>query len=67
MLIPFESVWDAMDELETNAILVIDNEGIIRKINKGVTAILGYSEQDLIGNRIESLLPGHFREFHSVS
>jgi diguanylate cyclase (GGDEF)-like protein len=57
---------DAIDELVTNAILVVDHEGIIRRINKGVTAILGYNENDLIGNRIETLLPGNIKEFHKA-
>ena len=64
MLIDYENVWKAIDELETNAIILIDNKGFIRKINKGVTAILGFSEHDLIGERVETLMSYDVVELH---
>lgn len=64
MLIESDNILNAMDELEANAIIIIDNEGIICKINKGVTAILGYSEHDVIGKMIEIIMPSDVRELH---
>ena len=64
MLMKNEDILNAIDELETNAIIVVDSEGFIRRINKGVTAILGYSEHDLIGNRLEMLLDSATRKLH---
>jgi PAS domain S-box-containing protein len=51
MQIQTEDILNAIGELETNAILVVDHEGIIRRMNKGVTAVLGYTETDLIGRK----------------
>lgn len=64
MLMSYENIWHAIDELNTNAIILIDVEGVIRKINKGVTFHLGYREHDIIGKKIEILLPDDVKELH---
>lgn len=64
MLTNYENIINAIDELKTNAIILVDESGIVQKINSGVTAILGYREQDIIGKRIETLLPNNVFELH---
>jgi PAS domain S-box-containing protein len=64
MQIQTEDILNAIGELETNAILVVDHEGIIRRMNKGVTAVLGYTETDLIGRKVEVILQKKFQKFH---
>ncbi|HOO89600.1 MAG TPA: EAL domain-containing protein [Syntrophales bacterium] len=64
MTIANKYVWRAFDELETNAILMVDTKGFIRRINKGVTTLLGYSSGEIIGQKIELLLSPDMRELH---
>ncbi len=64
MLIDNEYIWRAIDELETNALLFVDNEGVIRNINKGVTTLLGYKTHEIIGKKIEIILPHNIRKLH---
>ncbi|MCI5221198.1 MAG: EAL domain-containing protein [Candidatus Electrothrix sp. AR4] len=64
MLIQNEDILNALDELETNAIIVVDHKGFVQKINKGVTAILGYNANDLIGYKVEGIFPSNLRRLH---
>jgi diguanylate cyclase (GGDEF)-like protein len=59
-----EDILNAIGELETNAILIVDHQGIIRRMNKGVTAVLGYTETDLIGRKVEVLLQKDLHKHH---
>lgn len=60
----YENRIHAIDEVKTHAILLVDEHRIIRQINKGVTAIMGYSEHDVIGRGIEILLSRDLKEHH---
>jgi len=57
-------VWHALSELETNALFFVDTEGVVRDINKGVTAILGYSADEIVGRPIECFLHQGSRKIH---
>jgi diguanylate cyclase (GGDEF)-like protein len=59
-----DSIWRALDEIDTNALFFIDVSGVICNINKGVTRLLGYSEDEIIGKRVELLMPPDVREIH---
>ncbi|SDZ80057.1 PAS domain S-box-containing protein/diguanylate cyclase (GGDEF) domain-containing protein [Desulfuromusa kysingii] len=59
-----EHIWQALQELDTNALIFVDTEGVIRDINNGVTEILGYSIEDLIGRDIEILIPPAVKQAH---
>ena len=45
-----------MDEV-SNAVVIIDGEGFICKINPVATRMFGYSEKELIGSPISVILP----------
>jgi two-component system, sensor histidine kinase len=47
-----------------DAMLIIDNGGIIRFANRQVSALFGYSHDDLIGRSVEQLMPERFRNRH---
>jgi len=47
-----------------DAIVVIDNTGTIVFANRQVSALLGYSHDEIIGLSIEELMPGRFRGQH---
>ena len=44
--------------------LMIDADGVIRYANRQVTALFGYSHDQVIGRRVEDLMPERFRERH---
>jgi PAS domain S-box-containing protein len=48
----------------SDAIFVTDSDGTIRSANPKATELFGYASPELIGMRIESLLPERFRDRH---
>ncbi|MBX3124863.1 MAG: PAS domain S-box protein [Nitrospira sp.] len=49
-----------------NGLLMIDPHGTIMMVNKQVEAMFGYSREELLGNRVEMLMPERFRSNHST-
>lgn len=64
MSFDYENVWSTIEEIDTNAILLINIEGYIENINRGFTTILGFSKSDIVGKRIEAILPPAVQELH---
>jgi formate hydrogenlyase transcriptional activator len=48
----------------SDAIFVTDGDGVIRSSNPKATELFGYTRPELIGMKIESLLPERFRDHH---
>jgi diguanylate cyclase (GGDEF)-like protein/PAS domain S-box-containing protein len=63
-MIENEYIWRALSELDTNALIFVDTEGVIRNINRGVTKLFGYSFHEIIGKPVETLLPHDIRKLH---
>ena len=51
-------------EFSPDAILVADSDGILRDANPRVEELFGYSRAELIGQRVEVLIPARFRAGH---
>jgi PAS domain S-box-containing protein len=51
-------------EAAPDAIIIIDDEGIIRFANRQVSALFGYSHDAVIGRPVENLMPERFRDRH---
>ncbi len=51
-------------EFSPDAILIADGEGVMRAANPRVEELFGYSSQELIGQRVEMLVPARFRGNH---
>ena len=47
-----------------DAIIVVNENGRIVRINDQATAMFGYTEKEFLGKRIEMLMPGRFRKRH---
>jgi PAS domain S-box-containing protein len=47
-----------------DAIIAVDHQGIILQANSQTEVMFGYSRDELIGQRIETLVPDRFREQH---
>lgn len=56
----FRAVLDAAP----NAMLMVDTGGIIRFANTSATTVFGYSEDELFGIKIETLIPERFHKRH---
>jgi PAS domain S-box-containing protein len=51
-------------EIAPDAILVTDHDGIIRDANQQATEHFGYSIEELVGMKVEALVPEHVRGRH---
>jgi PAS domain S-box-containing protein len=49
-----------------DAMLAVDQQGIIRRANGFALALLGYSPGELVGSPLDCVLPDRFRESHRV-
>lgn len=58
------SELDALLDATVDAIVLIDDRGIIQRINKKVSDIFGYQEEELLGTNISTLMPTPFAEQH---
>jgi len=59
---PFESVLEAM----ADALVGVDQEGIIRFVNHQTELLFGYDRDDLVGRPVETLLPESLRQLHQA-
>jgi PAS domain S-box-containing protein len=55
---------DALFRFAAEGILIIDQHGIIVRINPSAEQLFGYEKDELLHQRIEVLIPGHFKEKH---
>lgn len=51
-------------EAAPNAMVLVNHEGIITLVNKQTEILFGYDRPDLIGKKIETLLPERFADHH---
>jgi PAS domain S-box-containing protein len=51
-------------ECAADAILISDDKGLILEVNHQTERLFGYSRHELIGQKVELLLPEHVREKH---
>ncbi|MGD0102922.1 MAG: PAS domain S-box protein [Rhodopila sp.] len=49
-----------------DAIIVIDNKGIMRSFSTAAERLFGYSAEDAIGRNVSTLMPSPYREQHDV-
>ena len=54
----------AITDNVVDAIITIDERGIIESINPAVTRIFGYHEEDLLGKNVSVLMPEPYRSQH---
>ena len=56
-----EASYQALFE-STNGILVINSKGCIKVVNSCIEKLFGYSNAELLGQTVENLIPGSFKE-----
>lgn len=61
--IPPELARSALDAAP-DAMIIIDSAGVIRYANRQITALFGYSHEEVIGQPVELLMPERYRQRH---
>jgi len=59
-----EQKFRSVTESAIDAIISADNAGNIISWNKAATGILGYTEEEAVGERLELIIPDRFHEAH---
>jgi PAS domain S-box-containing protein len=62
-LLPMRSFWWLL-ESAPDGIVIVDHEGRIMLVNARAEQMFGYSEDELVGEFVEVLIPERFRDVH---
>jgi PAS domain S-box-containing protein len=62
--VPAEELLRSIIEGAPSGILVVRSDGEIRRVNQQVERIFGYSRDELVGKKVEVLIPQHLRAVH---
>ena len=60
-----EPMFRALLEAAPDAIVIVDARGAVVLANSQADTLFGYSRNELIGQPVEMLLPGRYRELHA--
>jgi len=60
-----EEHFRAITQTANDAIITINNDGIVTGWNKGAEKIFGYSEEEITGKDLTLIMPQHYREQHN--
>jgi protein-histidine pros-kinase len=60
-----EAYFRGLLESAPDAIIIVNAAGDIKLVNKETEKLFGYSRQELLGQRIEMLVPECYRQYHS--
>ncbi len=60
------ALFETFFEQSTDAIVVVDTSGIIRRLNRRAEDLFGYPRAELVEKSIETLMPPRFRERHQA-
>ena len=58
------NMLERLFETAPDAVVVVDGNGTIRKVNQQTEVLFGYMREELIGQRVEILVPERFRRTH---
>jgi diguanylate cyclase (GGDEF)-like protein/PAS domain S-box-containing protein len=54
-----------LSEAVVDGIVIVDESGVIRHVNRRVLSLTGYSRDEMIDQRIDVLIPGRFHSHHA--
>lgn len=60
-----EQKFRSLLESAPDAMVIVNEVGVIRLANKRTEELFGYTPTELIGNKVEVLMPGRFRSRHT--
>jgi len=58
------NMFERLFENAPDAVVVVDNHGVIRKVNLQAEAVFGYMREEMVGNPIEHLIPERYHKRH---
>ena len=58
------TVFETLFEQATDAFVVVDRDGIIRRVNRRTEDLFGYTRAELLGQPVERLMPERFEAVH---
>jgi two-component system, chemotaxis family, CheB/CheR fusion protein len=61
-----ESRLRAIIDGATDAIITIDDRGVVQSINKAASAMFGYAPEELVGQDVNLLVPGPHHDLHET-
>lgn len=59
-----ETMLSSLFESAPDAIILVDQEGNIARVNNQAEKVFGYLKEDLIGHKVDDLLPSRYRRSH---
>lgn len=63
---PADDQFRALLESAPDAMVIVDDSGLIRLVNAQTEALFDYGRHELLGRPVEVLVPGRFRDRHAV-
>jgi len=60
------NMYERLFESAPDSVVVIDSHGVIRKVNQQAEALFGYMREEMIGKRVEMLMPERYQKRHRV-
>ncbi len=62
-----EKQFRALVESAPDATIITDKDGVIRMVNKQSENLFGYTREEMVGQKVEALMPDRFRVDHLAS
>ena len=66
MSTPEISWYEQIVQCTSYSVIVADQQGIIRVWNKSAEALFGYSETEMLGQSVKTIIPINFQRAHSA-
>jgi len=63
-LLKSRNMLERLFETAPDAVVVVDGNGVIRKVNQQTEVLFGYMREEMLGQRIEQLIPERFHRQH---
>ena len=63
-LLKRSSMFERLFETAPDAVVVVDPNGLIRRVNQQAEMLFGFMREELIGHRIEQLIPERYHRRH---
>ena len=64
MTAPSDAKFRALLEAAPDAMVIVDQRGIIRVVNAQAEQLFGYARREMLGHEVEMLVPARFRSAH---
>jgi PAS domain S-box-containing protein len=58
------TMFERLFESAPDAVVVVDDKGVIRRINQQAELLFGYLREQLVGMKVETLMPARFQKGH---